>query len=152
MLIFGVFTTFYFDLCVFDNVEQKVCYFRVVSAKKTTVHLLNISRQTVSDAIRRIEELGNDGRRPGSGRKCTVNTSRNHKAIEKRVQRNPKVSMKQIACDMGISGRSVRRIAKKELKPYKLRKVKLLTEKNKLVRLQRRRKLLRRPPSPALNC
>ncbi|GFV17619.1 hypothetical protein TNCV_4406551 [Trichonephila clavipes] len=36
-----------------------------------------------------------------------------------------------MACDMGISDRSVRRIAKMELgpKPYKLRKVQLLTAK-----------------------
>ncbi|GFX39116.1 hypothetical protein TNCV_359301 [Trichonephila clavipes] len=45
--------------CVFDNVEQKVCYFRVVSARKTTVRLLNVPRQTVSDEICRFKDLGN---------------------------------------------------------------------------------------------
>ncbi|GFT97835.1 uncharacterized protein TNCV_2167531 [Trichonephila clavipes] len=49
------------------GVEEKVCYFRVVSARKTTVRLLNVPRKTVSDAICRCKELGNDGRRPGSG-------------------------------------------------------------------------------------
>ncbi|GFV55318.1 hypothetical protein TNCV_2268691 [Trichonephila clavipes] len=57
-------------------------------------------RQTVSDAIRRFKELGNDGRRLRSGRKYSVNSSRNCKAIEKRVQRNPRVSMRYIAHDM----------------------------------------------------
>ncbi|GFS71204.1 DDE_3 domain-containing protein [Trichonephila clavipes] len=57
----------YFDLYVFDNVEQKVCYFRVVSAWKTIVRLLNVPQQTMSDAICRFKELGNDGRSPGSG-------------------------------------------------------------------------------------
>ncbi|GFU75587.1 uncharacterized protein TNCV_2863021 [Trichonephila clavipes] len=87
-----------------------------------TARLLNVPRQTVSDTICRFQELGSDGRRPGSGRKRTVNTSKNHKAIEKRVQRNPRVSMRQIARDMGISDRSVRRNVKTELglKPYKL--------------------------------
>ncbi|GFW62657.1 paired domain-containing protein [Trichonephila clavipes] len=47
----------------------------VVSAWKATVRLLNVPRHTVSDAICRIKNLGNDGRRPGSGRKRTVNTS-----------------------------------------------------------------------------
>ncbi|GBM39590.1 hypothetical protein AVEN_154104-1 [Araneus ventricosus] len=53
--------------------------------------------------------------------------------------------MSKIARDMGISKRSVRQMAKTELglKPYKFQKVQLLTEKNKLVRLQRCRKLLR---------
>ncbi|GFX88823.1 uncharacterized protein TNCV_2575301 [Trichonephila clavipes] len=76
-------------------------------------------------------QIDNDGRRPESGRKCIVNTARNRKAIEKRIQRNPRVSMRQIVRDMGISDRSVRRIAKTELglKPYKLQKSELLTEK-----------------------
>ncbi|GFV60639.1 uncharacterized protein TNCV_45911 [Trichonephila clavipes] len=63
----------------------------------------------MSYSICRFKELGNDGGRPGSGRKRTVNTLRNRKAIEYRVQRDPR----------------------------------LLTEKNKLVRLRRCRKLLR---------
>ncbi|GFS73133.1 uncharacterized protein TNCV_686931 [Trichonephila clavipes] len=50
-------------------------------------------------------------------------------AIEKRVQRNPRVSMRQIARDMGISDRSP------------------LPEKYRLVRLRRCRKLLRRAAS-----
>ncbi|GFU53652.1 hypothetical protein TNCV_1470571 [Trichonephila clavipes] len=52
-------------------------------------------------------------------------TSRNSKAIEKRVHINPRVSMRQIARDMGKSDRLVRRTAKTELglKPYKIRKV-----------------------------
>ncbi|GFX71863.1 paired domain-containing protein [Trichonephila clavipes] len=103
--------SFYFDLCVYDNVKQKVCYFRVVSSRKTTVCLLNVPRQTVSDAICCFKELGNDGRHPGSGRKHTVNTSKNHK----RIQRNPRISMRQIARDRGKT--------KIVLKPYKLRKV-----------------------------
>ncbi|GFT37924.1 uncharacterized protein TNCV_774481 [Trichonephila clavipes] len=57
--------------------------------------------------------------------------------------------MRQIARDIRISDRLVRRIAKTKLglKPYKLRKVQLLTEKNELVRLRRCRKLLRQAAS-----
>ncbi|GFW33410.1 hypothetical protein TNCV_2795771 [Trichonephila clavipes] len=43
----------------------------------------NVPRQTVSFVICRFKELGNDGRRPESERKGTVNSSRNCKAIEK---------------------------------------------------------------------
>ncbi|GFU05435.1 paired domain-containing protein [Trichonephila clavipes] len=90
-----------------------------------------LSFRYMCDTISRFKELDNDGRRPARGRKCIVNTLRNRKVIEKPVQRNPRVSMRQIARDMGISDRSVKRIAKTELelKPYKLRKVQLLTEK-----------------------
>ncbi|GFW55780.1 uncharacterized protein TNCV_121641 [Trichonephila clavipes] len=79
----------------------------------------------------------NDGQRSGSGRKRTVYISRNRKAIEKRVQKNSRVSMRQIARDMGISNRSVKRIPKTELglKPYKLRKVQLLTEKKRTLKM-----------------
>ncbi|GFU76421.1 paired domain-containing protein [Trichonephila clavipes] len=96
------------------------------------VRLLNVPIQTVSDAICRFKELGNDGR---SGRKRNVNTSRNGKAIEKRAQRNPRVSMRQFDRDTGISDRSVRRIAKTQLglKTYKSRKDQLLSEKNKKI-------------------
>ncbi|GFX77062.1 uncharacterized protein TNCV_1072621 [Trichonephila clavipes] len=73
-----------------------------------TVCLLNVLRQIVSDAICHFKELCNDGQRPGNERKCTINTSRNRKAIKKRVQRNPRVSMRQIAREMGISDRSVK--------------------------------------------
>ncbi|GBN19241.1 hypothetical protein AVEN_31022-1 [Araneus ventricosus] len=112
------------------------------------VRLLNVPRHTVSDAICRFKDLGNDGRRPGSGRKHSVNTFKNRKAIKKRDQRNPRVSMRKFARDMGISNRSVRRISKTELglKPYKFQKFQLLTEK-KLVELQRCQNLLRRAAS-----
>ncbi|GFX49943.1 nose resistant to fluoxetine protein 6 [Trichonephila clavipes] len=69
--------SFYFDLNVFDYVEQKISYFRVVSARKMTVRLLNVPQQTVSDAICRFKELDNDGRRSGSGLKRTVHNSQN---------------------------------------------------------------------------
>ncbi|GFV60962.1 uncharacterized protein TNCV_996951 [Trichonephila clavipes] len=72
---------------------------------KTTVRLLNVPRQTVLDVMGLFEELDNDGRRPGSGRKYSVSTSKNRKVIEKRVQRNPRVSMRKIAHGMGISDR-----------------------------------------------
>ncbi|GFV48263.1 hypothetical protein TNCV_4716471 [Trichonephila clavipes] len=54
--------------------------------------------------------------------------------------------MRQITRDIRISDRSVRRIAKTNLglKPYKGRNVQLLTEKNKLIRLRRCQKPLRR--------
>ncbi|GFY26078.1 uncharacterized protein TNCV_353961 [Trichonephila clavipes] len=56
--------------------------------------------------------------------KSSVNSSRDRKAIEKRVQKNPRVSMRQIALDMGIRDKPVRQIAKTKLglKPYKLQK------------------------------
>ncbi|XP_054715384.1 uncharacterized protein LOC129224863 [Uloborus diversus] len=103
------------------------------------VRLLGVGKDLVSKAFKQYKKLGHDGRRPGSVRKRTVNTSANRKIIKKRVQRNPRVSMRKIAHETGISDRSVHRIAKEELnlKAYKLQKVQLLTDDNKRVRLQR---------------
>lgn len=108
--------------------------------------MLCVARETVSRVIKRFKELGHDGERPGKGRKRSVNTSRNRQLIKKRVQRNPRISMRKIARDTGINREAVRRMAKNELmlKPYKLQKRQLLTEKNKQVRLQRCRQLLQR--------
>lgn len=107
---------------------------------------LRIPPPRVSEAIKRVKELGHTGRRPGSGRKRTVRTARNRKLIRERIRRNPRVSMRKIARDTGIHRETVRRIAKEDLglKPYKLQKVQLLTDDNKRVRLERCKRLLRR--------
>ena len=96
--------------------------------------------------IKRYQELGHEGDRPGRGRKRTVNTSRNRAVISKRVRRNPRVSMRKIARDTGMNRESVRLLAKKELglQPYKRQKVQLLTDENKRTRLQRCRLLVHR--------
>lgn len=107
---------------------------------------LGVARSLVSRAVKRFRELGHDGDRRGRGRKRNVNSFRNRNIIKKRVDRNPRVSLRKIARETGISRESVRRIAKTELKlrPYKLTKGQLLTDENKRVRLERCRKLLKR--------
>lgn len=107
---------------------------------------IGIAPETVSRCVKRFIELGNDGVRPHVGRKRTVNISKNRQIISKRVKRNPARSMRKIARETGINRESVRRIAKYELKlkPYKLKKCQLLTDANKIIRLERCRALLRR--------
>ncbi|UYV84907.1 hypothetical protein LAZ67_X003956 [Cordylochernes scorpioides] len=91
-------------------------------------------------------ELGHKGDLAGRGRKHTTKTSTNREIIKKQLQRNSRVFMRNIAGDCGISKSSVYRIAKRELniKAYKLQKVKLLTDGNKRVRLERCRQLKHR--------
>ena len=72
------------------------------------VRLLNVPKQTVSKAVNRFKELGNDGRRSGSGRRRTVNTSANRQIIRKRIKRNSRVSMRKIAHETGMKRESVR--------------------------------------------
>ena len=97
-------------------------------------------------------EQGTTENLPRSGRPLSANTSRNRKLIKKRVQRNPRVSMRKVACETGINREAVRRMAKYELhlKPYKLEKGQLLTEQVKRVRVQRCRLLLERAAGPEI--
>lgn len=120
--------------------------FRAGKRQSEIGRMLNVPRQTISDAIQRFKELGHTGRRPGSGRKPTVNISGNRQIISKRVRRNSRLSMRRVARETGINRESVRLIAKNilRLKPYKLHKGQFLTDSNKLVRLQRCQMLMQR--------
>lgn len=111
---------------------------------------LHCCKSQVTRSIKRFQELGHTGRRPGQGRKRTIRTRKNQERIRERVRRNPRVSMRKVARDTGISLRSVRRIAKEDLQltPYKLHKVQLLTDDNKRVRLERCQQLLLSHASP----
>ncbi|KAJ8954851.1 hypothetical protein NQ318_023415 [Aromia moschata] len=86
-----------------------------------------IDKSNVRRTIKRFEELGHTGRRPGSGRRLTVRTVENREGFRERVRRNPRVSMRKIARQTGINRESIRQIAKEDLhlKPYKLQKVQL---------------------------
>ncbi|VDO74742.1 unnamed protein product [Heligmosomoides polygyrus] len=97
------------------------------------VRLFGVAQTTVAKAIIRYKVLGHEGDRPGRGRKRTVNTFRMRKIIKKRVDRNPKTSMRKIARDIAVSPSSVHRIAKDELglKPYRTQKVQLIMDKSK---------------------
>ncbi|VDO77185.1 unnamed protein product [Heligmosomoides polygyrus] len=79
------------------------------------VRSLGVAETTVSKATIWYKELGYEGVRPGQKRKRTVNTFRIRNFIKKRVDRNPKTSMRKIARDIGVSPSSVRHIAKDEL-------------------------------------
>ena len=62
-----------------------------------------------------------------------------------RLERNPRRSGRQMAKELKISQDSIRRILKNELKvkPYKFQKAHDLTPKQKKVRLERAKQLLR---------
>lgn len=61
------------------------------------------------------------------------------KLDQERLRQNSWVSMQKIILDIGISGRSVQRIAKEDLHltSYKLQKVQLLTGDNKCLQIER---------------
>lgn len=81
----------------------------------------------------------------GGGHKKTATSREMVQKVKKRIQRNPRQSANQMAKELKISDRSVRRILKNDLmlKPYKIQKAHDLTPKQKQVRLKRAKELLR---------
>jgi len=67
------------------------------------------------------------------------------KKVKKRIEQNPRRSANQMATDLKVSDRSIRRILKNELKvkPYKFQKAHDLTPIQQKVRLERAKELLR---------
>ena len=72
--------------------------------------------------------------------------------IKMRGKRNPRISMRRVACEAGLNREAVSLIAKNELgiKAYKLQKAQLLTKENKKVSIQRSRDLLLRHAGPEI--
>ena len=81
----------------------------------------------------------------GGGRKKTSTSPEMVSKVKKRLERNLRRSGNQIAKELKISQRSIRRILENELhvKPYKLQKAHDLTPQQKNVRLERAKEMLR---------
>lgn len=71
--------------------------------------------------IKRFKQTGSITKRYGGGRRCTATGRRNVEIVRKRLARNSERSATQMATEMNISDRSVRRILKNKLdvKPFK---------------------------------
>jgi transposase len=108
--------------------------------------ILQISKQSVSRAIIRYQELDSLSDRPRSGRPLSATTGRIKSIIRSKIRRNPRRSMRKMAQEVGVSEWSIRNIVKNKLKlkPYKIQPVHLLTEKMKTTRLQKSKELLTR--------
>lgn len=103
---------------------------------------LKVSRQLVSLAIKR-ETLED---RPRSGRKVTVTTPRLKKIVKKRIDRNPRKSIRKLAKELKTSVTSMHRLVRDKLKliPYKLQKKQALSDAQTIKRLARCKGLLAR--------
>ena len=101
-------------------------------------------KSTVYDAVARYKELGNAKDRPRSGHPRSALTKENIKAMQERIRRNPKRSMRKMANQMKMDPKSMRTIVKTDLKlsPFKLRKSQHLTVLQKKKRVNRSRLLL----------
>ena len=79
--------------------------------------LLDINRSTVSRAVDRYEELGGLGDRPRSGRPRTVRTPEEIRSINRKVQRQPLRSSRELArqSNSGMSKSTAYRVLTEDL-------------------------------------
>ena len=113
-------------------------------AIKKIINLSKVPKSTVYDAVARYKKLGNAKDRPRSGCPRSALTKENIKAVQERIRRNPKRSMRKMANQMKMDPKSMRTIVKTNLKlsPFKLRKSQHLTVLQKKKRVNRSRLLL----------
>lgn len=106
---------------------------------------LKVNKVFVYRTITRYNSTGSIAKRYGGGPKRTATSPEMVRKVKKRLERNPRRSANQMAKELKISERSIRRILKNELKvkPYKFQKAHELTPKQKKVRLERAKELLR---------
>ena len=123
--------------------------------KKSTIEIvrmlkhLKINRTFVYRTIKRYNETGTVNDRPRNGCPKSATTKSTVKKVRERIRRNPRRSANQMAKEMEVSTGSMNSLLKNdlELKAYKRQKVHDLTAKQKKVRLNRSKLLLRRHAS-----
>lgn len=103
--------------------------------------------------MKRYHETGTTVNKIIPGRNRSVRTKRLVELVKKRVQRNPRRSMRQSAKDLNISQASMNRIVKEDLglKAYKVQRRHLISAPSKLKRLDRGKKMLEEIHSAADN-
>lgn len=120
--------------------------------KKSTMQIvrdlkhLKIHKSFVCRTIKRWNETGSVKDKPRSGRPKSATTKSTVKKVRERIRRNLRRSANELAKELHVSTESMNRILKNDLglKPYKRQKVHELSAKQKKVRLDRSKALLRR--------
>ena len=106
---------------------------------------LNVKKSFISRTIDSYRDTGSVASSHKSGRKETVTTPKMIRKVKTRFDRNPRLSGRKIVRELNISRERMQHILKIELglKPLKLPKVQELTNRQKKVRLERAKELLR---------
>ena len=123
---------------------------QIVALKKCRLHgpavakEVGTCRKTIYNVMKRYSESGTTSDRPITGRKRSVLIPSVVYAIQKRVARNPRRSMRKMAREMHISQTSLRRLVKDRLgmKAYKMSKRHTISECSKNKRLNKAKKML----------
>ena len=105
---------------------------------------LRINRSTVWRTLKRFGERGDATDRPRSGRLRTARTKKRIKAVEEKIRRCPKRSIRKMAKELKIFERTMRKLVTDDLKKksLKFRKKQSLSQAQKIKRVNRSSLLL----------
>ena len=101
-----------------------------------------VTRNMVYRTIERFQETGTTTDRPRLGRKRSVSTPAAIKVIRERIRQNSARSARKVAKYLGMNRETVRIILKKDLKPFKKRKVHGVSKPSKRKRVERAKNIL----------
>ena len=94
--------------------------YRTGTPTSKLIKQLKIPKSTVYDVVMRYKELSNIKDRPKRGCPCSFPTKSSSKAVQERVRRDPKRSMRKMSRDFKMDPKSMRTIVKTDLKLYPL--------------------------------
>ena len=124
--------------------DQIVALKEVGLTNKRISKQLNVSIKTVYNVLKRFKETASTATKSIPGRKRSVRTKRLVDTIRKKVSRNPRRSIRQMAKDLKVSRRTVGRVVKEGLglTSYKMQRRHLISSASKAKRLDRTKKML----------
>jgi inhibitor of nuclear factor kappa-B kinase subunit alpha len=110
---------------------------------KDVASRVGVDPKTVYNVMKRYSETGSIDSKPIPGRKRSVRTKRLVDVVRKRVSRNPRRSMRQMARSLDISETTMRRVVHEDLKckALKLQRRHLISAASKAKRLDRCKKM-----------
>ena len=128
------------------TMEKREAILTAVLAGTSTKDIMDtfgVSRKTIYNVKRDQRERGTLQRKPGSGRRPTVVTTRLVNIVKSRVARNPIRTIRGMAREVGVAETSMRRAVRKAGYRSNARSEKfLLTERLKAARLEKAKVLL----------
>lgn len=110
------------------------------------LHALDVNYKFIQRTIARYNDSGSVRIKKKVGRKKSVRTQKLIKTVRERFRRNPRQSGRKMARKLNVSNTTFRRLVKEDLglKAYKRRRIHGLTEKNKMERVKRCKRLVQR--------
>uniref|UniRef100_A0A1I8AJ17 Helix-turn-helix domain-containing protein n=1 Tax=Steinernema glaseri TaxID=37863 RepID=A0A1I8AJ17_9BILA len=99
-----------------SNMISVISLFKLGRSGPDIRRLLKLHRMEVKRVLNRYKQTGSIRNRKRQRFECPVRTSVMIEAVRDRVKRNPNRSMRKMAKELNISGKSMRRVIREDLK------------------------------------